>query len=244
MRQQLTGSNVDPGSLVHLEMALPGVHERFNGLSRKMDAQAIKLDCQHETVQAVQESVQVLDERLGSFETRLSTWVRNACTGILQEMAPVPHPPRPVPEEVPPRPPQAPPQVAPTLPLTGFFMSPKYASLNSIYEEWYGVGACLGRPVEGGIARLEASFKSKWRSHFNKAQNQQFSRIKMIIGGLVARVEEMGGRFNDEDAMLEFENYFQANRKSPSKLLLYMKSIHLVKSQKTRGRHVTMGGPS
>jgi hypothetical protein len=40
----------------------------------------------------------------------------------------------------------------------------------SLYDESYGLGDCLDKPVVGGIAALETHYKSKWRNHFSASE--------------------------------------------------------------------------
>ena len=39
----------------------------------------------------------------------------------------------------------------------------KHFSLHGIYDEWYGLGRFLDKPVIGGIAALETMYKATWR---------------------------------------------------------------------------------
>jgi hypothetical protein len=40
-------------------------------------------------------------------------------------------------------------------------MVPKHHSIQSLYDEWYGLGDCLDKAVVGGIAAIETRYKSK-----------------------------------------------------------------------------------
>ena len=57
----------------------------------------------------------------------------------------------------------------------------KHMSLQSIYDEWYGLEAFEGYPIEGGIEALEKKYKNKWRDHFQNGQRIQFGRTKAIV---------------------------------------------------------------
>ena len=107
----------------------------------------------------------------------------------------------------------------------------------AMWEEWLGLGNWLGRPVRGldhGFHGLEFNFKAKWRTHFSKAQKQQFSRIKNVISGICAA---SAGR-DFLEVVAEYEPLFQEMKQSPARLLQHFKDQGLVNTQKPRGYHV------
>jgi hypothetical protein len=48
----------------------------------------------------------------------------------------------------------------------GHRMVPKHHSIQSLWNEWYGLEDCQDKPVVGGIAAMERQQKSKWRKLF------------------------------------------------------------------------------
>jgi hypothetical protein len=59
----------------------------------------------------------------------------------------------------------------------------KHHSLQTLCDEWHGVGECLDLPVPGGIAALEASHEAKWHDHFSNNEIKNFLRVKMVVTG-------------------------------------------------------------
>ena len=53
----------------------------------------------------------------------------------------------------------------------------KHFSLHGIYDEWYGLGRFLDKPVLGDIAALETIYKASWWQHFKGPEVKHFSRI-------------------------------------------------------------------
>ena len=58
---------------------------------------------------------------------------------------------------------------------------PPLQSASSLWEAWYGKGQFLDTPVVGGIEKLEAEHKTKWRRRYLPNETKQFSRWKITI---------------------------------------------------------------
>jgi hypothetical protein len=111
----------------------------------------------------------------------------------------------------------------------------KHKSLFTIYYEWYGLEHYVNTPVEGGIASLEARFKTKWRAHFSPAEKTYFSRLQKVIKG----IQEQGRREAKEpDKILEeWDTLYQGEAKSSvTKMAMLVQSMGLVITRKARGK--------
>ena len=52
--------------------------------------------------------------------------------------------------------------------------------MTTIYDEYYGLGAYLNFPIEGGLNGLEVKYGKKWRQG-NAAYLKAFSQVQLIV---------------------------------------------------------------
>ena len=127
----------------------------------------------------------------------------------------------------------------PTIPLfKGVYLSSRYGCLQDMWTEWFGLLSHLSKPIHRGFAKMEELYKAKWRGHFDAAQKRRFSRIKLIVGGLQAKMD--ADSRDDSTVLAEYDEMYRskAMRRSIGALLKKLQEEGLVKKQKTRGRHV------
>jgi hypothetical protein len=72
-------------------------------------------------------------------------------------------------------------------------MTPRSAT--HIYNEFYGLGECAGRPIDGGIAALETQYRTKWRAG-DPAYQQCFSRMRRVVCAVDDAIKLEGGDTN------------------------------------------------
>ena len=70
----------------------------------------------------------------------------------------------------------------------GVYLSARYTSLEDMWNKWWELSLHSGKPISRGFAKMEALYKAKWQSYFDGSQKCHFSRIKMIISGLSAKI--------------------------------------------------------
>jgi hypothetical protein len=85
-----------------------------------------------------------------------------------------------------------------------------------MWNEWTGKGAFITQ--HGGIAALELTMKTKWRSHFTTPQVKQFSRLKFIVGRIAKEIELS----NESVVLVKYDALFKENP-SLSSLEKYLK---------------------
>jgi hypothetical protein len=114
-------------------------------------------------------------------------------------------------------------------------MVPKHHSIQSLYDEWYGLGTCLDKPVVGGIAAIEIRCKSKWRNHFSASEKKHFSRSQMVIRAILRTVEETDGTLSTVIELFE-RAYEEEAKLSMAKMATIVQNHGLVTKKKSRGK--------
>jgi hypothetical protein len=111
----------------------------------------------------------------------------------------------------------------------------KHHSIESLWNEWYGLGEFEGKPVVGGIDAIERHDKSKWRKHFSMSEKKHFSRSQIVIRGINATIHDRGETF--ETTMESFEVTYEAEAKfSMAKMAAIVQTLGLVARKKSRGK--------
>jgi hypothetical protein len=120
-------------------------------------------------------------------------------------------------------------------PVSQHRLTIKFHSLNTLYNEWYGLGESLDFPVPGGIAALEASNKAKWRRHFSANEVKTFSRVKMIVCGIEALQYQTQ---RDMDVVIDEMDviYAMEAKKSVASMAIIVQTMGLVSKKKSRGK--------
>lgn len=118
-------------------------------------------------------------------------------------------------------------------------LSPRYASLALMWEEWHGTGGPTTRdkPIPGGFAELERTQKNKWRQHLDGAQGRHFTRIRVIIEGIKKMAELSTTPV--EVVRDNLEETWQSCKRSPDTLIKHLQERGCVKKTKPRGKGVT-----
>ncbi len=122
-----------------------------------------------------------------------------------------------------------------SLPASKHRLAMQHQSLQTLYNEWYGIEECLDLPVPGGIAALEASHKAKWRNHFSGHEINNFSRVKMVVNGIY----EMQSRTQRpiDSVIDELDLVFKEEaQKSVAKMVIIVQKRGLVDKKKSRGK--------
>jgi hypothetical protein len=111
----------------------------------------------------------------------------------------------------------------------------KHFTLHGVYDEWYGLGRFLDKPVLGGIAALESVYKASWRRHFKGPEVKHFSRLKICIAG-ITNLQQRSGK--DVTSVLDDLNevYVVEAKFSVSKMAKKFQDMGLVDTKKARGK--------
>lgn len=115
-------------------------------------------------------------------------------------------------------------------------ISQQFASLSLMWDEWHGIGGqdTLDKPVVGGFAQLEQTYKSKWRSQLVPAQQRHITRIRVIINGIKTMAQTL--RMSTESALDLLETEWTRRKKSPDAMVRYLQENGFLKKAKARGR--------
>lgn len=124
---------------------------------------------------------------------------------------------------------------------TSVYLSASYKSLVHIWDEWYGVHTREGRPVQGGLSKLEETTGGRWRSHFSPAEGKKLSRIRAIIKCVETYTHsqaEMAGK--ERDILASWDLAYKGQcRFSLSNFVTFLQEQKLMPKQKPRGRTVS-----
>jgi hypothetical protein len=122
--------------------------------------------------------------------------------------------------------------------VVGSRPKPTYVSIHELYNEFYGLGEFEGKPVAGGLAKLDELFKTKWRQGFSGGQKKEWSRLTQTIVGINAHIVELGG---DKGKALDnlnvvFQEKLGVNH-TTSKMVKHMQESGLLVKGTPRGRY-------
>jgi hypothetical protein len=123
--------------------------------------------------------------------------------------------------------------------VVGHHPKPHYVSIHQLYEEFYGLGGFEGKPVPGGLSKLEELFKTRWRRGFANGQKKEWSRLTMTIRGINAHIAELDG--NVEVALDNLDLVFREKtgvNHTLSKMIMHMQESGLLVKGVARGRYV------
>ena len=110
-------------------------------------------------------------------------------------------------------------------------MIQKHASLNDMWNEWYGLGIYEDRcgDIPGGIAGRNALYKNKWRKYLNVSEGH-YSRTCRIVKYLNSRVAEFG----EEEALSSLNDLWWDLRCCLTPMLRALHTQGYIKKQKKR----------
>jgi hypothetical protein len=124
--------------------------------------------------------------------------------------------------------------------VVGTHPKPTYVLIHELFDEFYGLGEFEGKPVAGGLAKLEEMFKAKWRQGYTGGQKKEWSRLTQTIVGINGYIGELGGDTAKalDDLNVVFQEKDGVNH-TTSKMVKYMQERGLLVKGMPRGRYAT-----
>jgi hypothetical protein len=121
-------------------------------------------------------------------------------------------------------------------PSMQYRVSQQFASLSLMWDEWHGIGGpdTLDKPVVGGFAQLEQTYKAKWRSALVPSQQRHITRIRLIMNGIKTMAQTSS--MSNQSAMDLLEPEWTRRKKSVDAMVKYLQEGGFVKKAKARGR--------
>jgi hypothetical protein len=250
MQVALNDKNVSPLDAT-LESVMPGVHQRFvamDGTLKTLDRKIVsgfdKLDTIDNKVDGLADHFNYLQannrERDGNCADHLRTLAARLRAGDGSSPPPLSPPTRPQQQQVQQSPNrvgdnQPPPSPADAASGRRHRMVPKHHSIQLLFDEWYGLGDSLDKPVIGGISALETRYKSKWCNHFLASEKKNFSRSQMVIRAILTTVKNTNETL---DTIIDsFELPYEVDAKLPmAKMATIVQEHGLVTKKKSRGK--------
>lgn len=107
-----------------------------------------------------------------------------------------------------------------------YTLQARHRNLQSVWDEWHGIGEYLNRPIVGGIAKAEELWKSKWRRHFAAREKKLFTRLRSVVTAMLATSD-----WGDLEAA-----FIGPCKASLSKMDDYLKSEGVLQKKKPRGK--------
>jgi hypothetical protein len=118
----------------------------------------------------------------------------------------------------------------------GHKLTQTHASVEAIYEQWYGLGSFSGVPVEGGIAAMELKTKTHWRALENgvwtSGQAKHFSRMEQVVRAIKSAEEKQPDK-SLVDILADFQAIFLEKHGAFSTFVEALKTKHLVPKKGT-----------
>ena len=114
-------------------------------------------------------------------------------------------------------------------------------SVDEIYKEFKGIGrVCLDQPIKGGLEACDAWWKTKWKKHFNAADQKRFSRMMMLALAIDTEVSRGVGL---EDVLAKFDHYFRHNNRSFYALITKLQDEGFIEKKAPRTKHIGRESP-
>ena len=116
----------------------------------------------------------------------------------------------------------------------------KHKSIQSYFDEYYGLGDFKDKPIPGGLRKMEEKFGAKWRKHF-KGGAKHMSRIKALMKAVADIAMELG---NVPKAIDTVEIMFadkEKGKKRLSNLVDFLKAEGTLPSQQHHSRASSRG---
>lgn len=240
-----------------MEMILPGIQERLNGLNSQIDSKFEEIKTSLRGIETsipdkVDEVIKTVQIEMAEIQATAFHAVANAITQHRRSEQPHGNAQEAVTTNIPTMRDIHTTQnqnrttreitrnsTAETTALHSARLSPHFASLSQMWDEWHGTGrdSTLDKPIPGGFARLEELHKSKWRKHFNAAEGRHFTRCRLVIDGIknMASASQMPVEAARDILEIQWTRF----KKSPGALVLYLQEQDYLKKTKPRGRHVS-----
>jgi hypothetical protein len=240
MQVALNDENVSPLDAT-LESVMPGVHQRFvatdghvKALDRKIVSGFEKLD---DKVDALADHFTDLQAYNRERDLELADTLRSIAARLGTPAGSTLSPPRTTrPQQV-----QSPSRGGDQQPSPSpdgarrHRMVAKHHSIQSLWDEWHGLGDFLDKPVVGGIAAIETLYKSKWRTHFSSSEKKHFSRSQIVMRAIQTTCDGCDEPF--EETIGSFEVSYEVDAKfSIAKMATIVQNLGLVTRKKSRGK--------
>lgn len=218
---------------------MPGVHQRFVAMEGHMKAQDRGMNSRFDKFETmVRDSLTALQNYTRERDNQLADYhVMMAARLVSPNQFPRRQLPRTSPaaddSDVTPCPPRSPGGAATA--ARHHRMILKHHSIQSLWNEWYGLEDFQDKPVAGGIAVIETLYKSKWRKHFSGSEKKHFSRSQIVVRAInktYATTEE-----TIESTIVSFDVTYEEEAKfSMAKMASIVQNLGLVNKKKSRGK--------
>lgn len=110
-----------------------------------------------------------------------------------------------------------------------------HSAVSTMYYEWYGEDRYEGIPIDGGIAKMEELYKSKWRKHFLQGEKKYFNRVSVMVRGVDERVKTTNMTISQ--VLAEFDAIFKDECELKlGRMESWVKDKGLVGKKKPRGK--------
>jgi hypothetical protein len=113
--------------------------------------------------------------------------------------------------------------------------------IDDIYYEFKGIGRLFrGIPIEGGLEACDTRWKTKWRKHFNPADQKRFSRMTMLAKAIDKEVSEGVAL---RDVLAKFDHYFLQKKRSFCALIQLLQTEGYIERKAPRTKRVRRESP-
>jgi hypothetical protein len=118
--------------------------------------------------------------------------------------------------------------------VNNIHMASIHESVTNLYNEWFGIGQKQDQPCPGGFEALEVVRKSFWRTGYTGAENQRFSKLRIVIDSI--KKQQRSGR--ELLAILgEYDGWWKEANSNPTSMVGLLKSKkHYSPSSRKRKR--------
>jgi hypothetical protein len=110
--------------------------------------------------------------------------------------------------------------------------------VDEIYREFKGLQRFTDVPIAGGLEECDRRWKTKWRRHFNPADQKRFSRMSMLSKAIDNQVKE--GRVLSE-VLGSFDHYFLQKKRSFGGLIALLQEEGLLQKKAPRTKRAVRG---
>jgi hypothetical protein len=112
-------------------------------------------------------------------------------------------------------------------------------SVQDIYLEFKGLGVFKDMPIAGGLEECDWRWKTRWRRHFNAADQKRFSRMSMLTKAADHQVAIEGREL--DDVLSSFDAYFLQKKRSFCGLIALLQAEGLLQKKAPRTKRCVQG---
>ena len=118
-------------------------------------------------------------------------------------------------------------------------ISQRFKTLSLMWDEWHGTGGpdTMDKPIPGGFHQLEECYQNKRRKHLQGAQLRHYTRIRLIVDGIMKMARATNVAV--ESLCDELEPEWKKMKQSPDAMIKYLQAKGHLKKSKPRGRKST-----